>query len=184
MAVFKVIDKKYESVEDTRKLIQYIIGKAEYWNCSTVLFRGNSRELLNQITYIRRCFGKMDGNMMGHMVLSLDSQKYEKEVGRREMICLGNHFCNLFMDHQSIYAIHEDTKHLHLHFIFNTVSYKDGKRYHCSPQEFKAFKRRLANILATEKIALAGETCFDERGKLQYESLGPALLYMNKLAML
>jgi len=37
---------------------------------------------------------------------------------------------------QIIYALHEDMDHPHIHFVFNAVSYVDGKKYHCGISEY------------------------------------------------
>ena len=34
-----------------------------------------------------------------------------------------------YAEYQSVYGLHIDTDHLHLHFAINTVSYKTGKMY-------------------------------------------------------
>ena len=38
--------------------------------------------------------------------------------------------------YQIVYALHEDTAMLHLHFVFNSVSYVDGFKYHGSKEDY------------------------------------------------
>lgn len=179
MALFKVVDKTYDSPEDVTKLVDYIKKGTGYWDVGSMLI-GDTNVICSQIFYIRKFYGKTEGNQMIHFVLSLDSKRYETEFGIPKLERIGTILCNLFSQYQSIYGIHTNSEHLHLHFAFNTVSYIDGTRYHCSQFEFDNFMHKLAYELGFEGIALLGKTYFDESGRMHYGNHCASMLYMNK----
>ena len=51
------------------------------------------------------------------------------EVGYEEAMRLGFSICSYYRNYQSLYGLHVDTEHLHLHFAVITVAYTDGKMY-------------------------------------------------------
>ena len=32
-------------------------------------------------------------------------------------------------DYEALYAVHDNTDHIHAHIIFNSVSFRDGRKY-------------------------------------------------------
>ena len=52
-----------------------------------------------------------------------------EKIGYEQLMRLGFEICKYYSDYQSVYGLHTDTDHLHLHFAVNTVSYKTGKMY-------------------------------------------------------
>lgn len=43
--------------------------------------------------------------------------------------------------YQCVYAVHEDTEHVHFHFVFNPVSYVDGYKYSGTKEEHHMLKQ-------------------------------------------
>lgn len=65
-----------------------------------------------------------------HFVVSLSVQE-SKELGIDGLVDIANQFCSeVIPDHQSCFAIHENTKNLHAHIIVNPVNYRTGHRLH------------------------------------------------------
>lgn len=48
---------------------------------------------------------------------------------------------------QIVYSVHEDTDNLHIHFVLNTVSYVDGKKFTESPAELWRFKEYVGKLI-------------------------------------
>lgn len=49
--------------------------------------------------------------------------------------------------HQIVYAVHEDTDHPHAHFVMNQVSFRDGRHYYGTKQDYYAFQEHIKKIL-------------------------------------
>lgn len=75
---------------------------------------------------------------MYHYMLSFpDTIKDPKEVYK-----VGLEVMNKFFDgYQTIFAVHEDTDNLHIHFVFNSVSYLTGKKWCLNFKEFYQLKQ-------------------------------------------
>ena len=66
------------------------------------------------------------------------------EIGR----CIAEHHTGF----QCVYALHKDTCFRHLHFLYNTVSYKDGKKFSQGPPDLNKTKMYCNHVL--EKLNL------------------------------
>ena len=52
--------------------------------------------------------------------------------------------------YQIVAAVHEDTDNPHIHFVFNAVSYIDGRKYRGGKKEYKELAERIGKILSKE----------------------------------
>ena len=71
--------------------------------------------------------------------------------------------------YQCIYAVHEDTYHMHFHFVFNPVSFVDGHKYSGTKEEHKALKERIAMSVKAMGIHIFYEVKYDPNGRNRYE---------------
>lgn len=87
----------------------------------------------DEFEMVRNKFNKQGGRTYYHMIQSFaqdDDISPEKchEIGLQ----MAEH---CFPEFQVLVATHIDKKHMHNHFIINSVSYKDGKKMDVSPQD-------------------------------------------------
>ena len=54
---------------------------------------------------------------------------------------------DILRDYQSVYAIHEDTDNLHIHIVWNAVSFINGKKWHISRPEFSELKKYIKKLV-------------------------------------
>ena len=55
--------------------------------------------------------------------------------------------CRFYADtYQIVYSVHEDAKHLHVHFVMNMISYQNGKRYSGQKKDFYDYLKYLQEI--------------------------------------
>ena len=83
----------------------------------------NARE---QFVSVKEGFGKADGIQAYHGYLSFKEQDITPELAQK----IGMEFANEVWGErfQVVVTTHLNTKHLHCHFVINSVSYVDGKR--------------------------------------------------------
>lgn len=92
----------------------------------------------DEFEMVRNNFNKQGGRTYYHMIQSFaqdDDISPEKchEIGMQ----MAEH---CFPNFQVLVATHIDKKHMHNHFIINSVSYKDGKKMDLSPSDLIAIK--------------------------------------------
>lgn len=90
-------------------------------------------------------FGKASGVRLRHYVLSfapyeLENPQIANEIGLRITQFIGR-------EYQTIYAVHENKKHLHIHIVSNAVSFIDGHRFYGRKSEFYALLNGIKTIL-------------------------------------
>lgn len=90
-------------------------------------------------------FRKDYGIRLRHFILSFYPQETPQiHIAQKiaEQIC-----SHIGKRYQIVYALHEDTAMLHLHFVFNSVSYVDGYKYHGSKEDFYTLLNLIRGIL-------------------------------------
>lgn len=97
-------------------------------------------------------FGKKNGVQLRHYALSfalyeLNNPKIANEIGYRISAFIGK-------EYQTLYAVHENRDHLHIHIVANSVSYIDGHRFYGRKQEFYALMEGIRRILRDYGIKL------------------------------
>ena len=60
----------------------------------------------------------------------------------------GYRICALLPEYQIIFAVHQNTDYLHIHFTMNSVSLKDGHKYYFDYANLYSFADEVKNILA------------------------------------
>jgi len=82
-----------------------------------------------EMMQIKEFFGKLDGRVATHGVISLDEAESDPKNAGKLMLLLDELMQKVFPDNQVVYAVHTNTENLHVHFILNTVGL-DGKKIH------------------------------------------------------
>ena len=66
-----------------------------------------------------------------------------------------------FRGYETLVAVHRDKKHIHVHFIVNSVNFVDGRKFHLSRKELEALKQ-LQNQINIEKGFSAAPGKYEE----------------------
>lgn len=82
---------------------------------------------LEQMLETKRHFGKLDKRQGYHFIISFE----EEEITENTAFELVGEFVKEYLgkDYEAVYAIHNDTDHIHGHIIFNSVRCTDGYKY-------------------------------------------------------
>ena len=86
-----------------------------------------------------------DGVRLRHMVLSFKRAEVSSpytafEIARGVAEFYGSSY-------QIIFAVHEDTDEIHIHFVMNTVNYCTGKKYIGTKKDYYDFQKYVKEIL-------------------------------------
>ncbi len=97
-----------------------------------------------QFVMVKKRFGKTDGIQAYHGYLSFQEEHITPELASR----IGLEFARSVWGErfQVVVMTHLNTKHLHCHFVVNSVSFKDGKRLHGDEQAWFKFRHRADEI--------------------------------------
>lgn len=71
--------------------------------------------------------------------------------------------------YQCVYAVHEDTYNIHVHFVFNPVSFVNGYKYSGTKEEHKALKELIANHVKSMGIQIFYEVKYYPEPNNRYE---------------
>lgn len=102
---------------------------------------------VNEMLQVKQYFGKMEGRVALHGMISLDEQESNSKNAGKLMELVDELMSTIFPDNQCIYAVHTNTENLHVHFILNTVGL-DGKKIHMDKEFMKKIMQPNLNRLA------------------------------------
>lgn len=125
MAVVKVVNRPYVTLQDMYNLICYVVEKAEYvGGCGLSLIDIESVVYEFEVTKILWEKEEEGRRQVRHVIVSLESDKFSIEDTKKVAWKMAEYFG---MRHQVIYGVHDDTQNPHIHFVINTVSFLDGQ---------------------------------------------------------
>lgn len=112
---------------------------------------------------LAKAYGKKSGLRLRHMILSF-SREETKRFRKRALDNLkkiADYAAQYYgIEYQIIYAIHEDTDHYHIHFVMNTVSFRNGAKYRGDKGDYYHFQEYL-RIFLREYYGLPLRVCSD-----------------------
>ena len=86
----------------------------------------------------KRLFDKTDGKMYYHFVLSFPP---DEKITPKECHAFAMEFAQHWKGFEVVAATHCDREHIHTHFIVNSVSFEDGRKYHCDSNEYRSLQQ-------------------------------------------
>ena len=105
-------------------------------------------QALSQMVDTKRHFGKLDKRQGYHFILSFE----EDEVSEEEAFQVVGEFVTEFLgkDFEAVYAVHNDTDHIHGHIIFNSVRCTTGYKYDYKNGDWENIIQPLPNRICRE----------------------------------
>lgn len=89
-------------------------------------------------------FGKNCGKRLRHSVLSF---RPEENISSEQAADFADKIIKHYgREYQIVYAVHNNTDNLHIHFVMNQISYLDGHRYRGQKKDYYAFQRHMKNV--------------------------------------
>ena len=96
--------------------------KTEYVSCINC----NEDDPYSDMKFTKKQYGKTDGIIAFHAYQSFKENEVSADIAHE----IGVKFAEeMFKDYEVVVATHQNTKHIHNHFIINSVSYITGKKY-------------------------------------------------------
>ncbi|MBS5720827.1 MAG: relaxase/mobilization nuclease domain-containing protein [Clostridium sp.] len=102
---------------------------------------------VKQMQLVKMIYGKENGILAFHAYQSFDEGEVTPEIAHEIGVKLAN---EMWGDRfQVVVSTHLNTEHLHNHFVINSVSFKDGKKYY-SNFENTALLRKTSDDICDE----------------------------------
>ena len=98
-----------------------------------------------QMKGTKKHFGKIDKRQGYHLIISFK----EGEVDADTAFEITERFVAEYLQqsYEAVYAVHDNTDHMHSHIIFNSVSFVDGKKYRYQKGDWAKYIQPITNRL-------------------------------------
>ncbi len=109
----------------------------------------------------KKMWNKDSGRMYAHNVISWHK---DEDISLQQARDFGKAFAEKwFQGFQTLYTVHKEREHVHVHFITNTVSYEDGRKLHNSKKDMERMKA-LTNKMCKDRGLTVAEKGVDFHG--------------------
>ena len=132
MPIVKVCNEKYDTVQKTVNLINYVMNPEKRVNnifgYGGLYIHNDVVNIARQFEDINTYYGKTSGSLVKHLIISydyLDGQCSPQNMNKM----LQNLFQLDLCGYSYLYALHEDTLHAHFHIIFCSTNLYTGRKY-------------------------------------------------------
>lgn len=165
MAILKAVNVKVGRNANLKGIITYVMkpqkteDRLAYGYCCDV---PTALETMNETKAV---FGKHKGRQYYHFVLSFPPiENIRKEQAHAVAIQFAER-CKKFWGFEMLLATHKDRKHIHTHFIMNSVSFVDGHKFHITKKELAQMKTLLNQLCIEQGYSAAPKKGYDQFGQ-------------------
>ena len=123
--VLNYVSRKEKTVSEDKRFVTGV-------NCSP-------ETALDEMTATKNLYHKPDGRLYYHLVQSFPSgYEIEPELAHKIAVELAE---KAFNKYEVVVATHIDREHVHSHFVINSVSFEDGKKYHSNKESVEGLMK-------------------------------------------
>ena len=147
MAFIKFVTGEHCNVDAVSNLINYICD----WGSNTYLgglavSTHDVNSAIRDFLIVKNIFHQNEGRQAIHFILSFNEE--EEEIINADMaLSLGYLIAKHYNKYQVIFAVHNNTDNLHIHFVINSVNYIDGCRYAEGPDGYYRLKSHVDTVI-------------------------------------
>lgn len=148
MPITKVVKSGYKSPEQMNNLITYIISEERHiikgLTGGNMVIANSAMSVYQQMMEVKQYFKKCCGRYMQHIVVSF--AEYEMKNLEIEVVYkIAMQICDFFKWNQTVFAIHQETGHIHIHIGVNTVSFLDGSKLRFTLWELRQYVKNVVD---------------------------------------
>lgn len=150
--IIKCVRKSYERDEDIRRLLCYIAGECDNKKEHTRYCCGEGvspdpEEAAEHMICMQKSYGKAArksgkraNRRIYHYVVSFPLSMDDANCVKLAAVGIAGIFSE---EYQVYYGVHEDEKHLHIHYAINAVSIADGKKWHKNRKQLEKMETEI-----------------------------------------
>lgn len=117
---------------------KYVSGSNIYINQADI-----ANSVYKQMMDTKNIFDKQFGRQAYHYKISFAA---EDNVSPELCMQITKEFCEQYLScYETLYTAHTNTKYMHSHIAFNSVSFIDGKKYHYAKGDWKKYIQPIVN---------------------------------------
>ena len=169
MAILKAVNVKVGRNASLKGIINYVLQPKKTEEQLSTGFCCDVPKALETFNETKDCFGKMKGRQYYHFVQSFPPNENISAKKAHEVALRFAEKCKKFWGFEMLIVTHKDRKHLHTHFVMNSVSFLDGHKFHMSRKELAAMKELQNKICIELGYSAAPKKGFDIFGKKRTE---------------
>jgi len=148
MALLKVVNRKgkYHDPDSRETIARYITNPNKTLSGFIGVSEGvNPQDIAGSMNQVAQHFNKTRGVQLRHIIISfLPDEVSSPEVVYRIGCDLAGYTSQ---EYQTVFAVHENTNRLHIHLMFNSISFVDGHRYYGKKYEYYSFINHVKQVL-------------------------------------
>ena len=135
MPIIHFINNKTQTAGGMRNVLNYVGRKEKTVSEDKRFVTGvncSPETALDEMNATKNLYHKTDGRLYYHLVQSFPSgYDIEPELAHKIAVELAE---KAFGKYEVVVATHIDREHVHSHFVINSVSFEDGKKYHSNKE--------------------------------------------------
>lgn len=148
MALLKVVNRKgkYHDPNSRETIARYITNPNKTFSGFIGVSQGvNPQDIAGSMNQVAQQFNKTRGVQLRHIIISFLP---DEVLSPEDVYRIG---CDLAgytsQEYQTVFAVHENTDRLHIHLMFNSISFVDGHRYYGKKYEYYSFINHVKQVL-------------------------------------
>ena len=132
-----LVRNEYQDYRALRRVLTYVLRSNLYGGYGI-----DPARAYEQMVFLKEAYHKKCGVQLKHFFITFRDREM-LYVGFEDILQLGFDVGKYFGEYQMVYGIHLDSNHVHLHFVMNTTSFRDGHKYSDGLSKFNALCRYL-----------------------------------------
>ena len=166
---------KKNSHKGLEKALNYIVNGAKteggkLVGVSNILLNGGdlAQTAYDQMIETKTVIGKLRDRQGYHYIIAFPK---DEGVTPQQALEIGREFCEDFLrNYESVYAVHVDKDHVHVHVVFNSVPFAGGRKYRYEDGDWAKLIQPFVNKLCRERGL--SEIDVTQPGEREYNSYG------------
>lgn len=145
MPIIKVVNEPYPTAEDLYRLLDYLKRGGELYGLGL-----DPEHACYQMCLVKQLWQKTDGRQCRHFIVSFsDSETIEID----EAVYYGYRIAGYYSgQYQIVFSLHLRTDHIHLHFVLNSVSHVNGKKYSGGLEDYLRFREYVQELMPQWRV--------------------------------
>ena len=118
-----IVRNSYPDLESVQRLLNYVLRTPFYGGYAI-----DPEQAYDQMRLVKEAYHKTEGVQLKHFLLTFSHEEM-MHLDFKDLLELGFQVGKVLERYQIVYCIHLDSDYIHMHFVMNTVSFEDGKKY-------------------------------------------------------
>ena len=118
-----IVRNSYPDLGSVQRLLNYVLRTSFYGGYAI-----DPEYAFDQMRLVKEAYHKTEGVQLKHFLLTFSHEEM-MHLDFKDLLELGFQVGKVLERYQIVYCIHLDSDYIHMHFVMNTVSFEDGKKY-------------------------------------------------------